>query len=42
MGLTREDVARHLLYMAVAFMVGILSLGLIADRLGRAASGRCR
>jgi MFS family permease len=35
MGLTREDVARHLLWMALAFMVGILSVGIIADRLGR-------
>lgn len=35
MGLGREDVARHLLIMAVAFMVGILSVGVIADRLGR-------
>ncbi len=35
MGFTREEVARHLLYLAVAFMVGILSVGVIADRLGR-------
>lgn len=35
MGLGREEVARHLLYLAVAFMVGILSVGVIADRLGR-------
>jgi len=35
MGLSREEVARHLLFMAVAFMVGILSAGVIADRLGR-------
>jgi predicted MFS family arabinose efflux permease len=35
MGLSREDVARHLLFMAVAFMVGIFSVGVIADRLGR-------
>ncbi len=35
MGLTREEVARHLLWMAVAFMVGILSVGVIADRLGK-------
>jgi MFS family permease len=39
MGLTREEVARHLLFMAVAFMVGILSVGLIADRLGRRGIG---
>lgn len=35
MGLSREEVARSLLWMAVAFMVGILSVGIIADRLGR-------
>ena len=35
MGLSREEVARHLLFMALAFMVGILSVGVIADRLGR-------
>ncbi|WP_421695838.1 MFS transporter [Aestuariivirga sp.] len=35
MGLSREEVARHLLYLAIAFMVGILSVGVIADRLGR-------
>ena len=35
MGFSREEVARHLLYLAVAFMVGILSVGVIADRLGR-------
>ena len=39
MGLTREEVGRHLLYMAVAFMVGIFSVGLIADRLGRRGIG---
>ena len=39
MGLSREEVARHLLFMAVAFMVGILSVGLIADRLGRRGIG---
>lgn len=39
MGLTREEVARHLLWMAVAFMVGILSVGVIADRLGRRGIG---
>ena len=39
MGLTREEVARHLLFMAVAFMVGILSAGVIADRLGRRGIG---
>ena len=35
MGFSREEVARHLLWMAVAFMVGILSVGVVADRLGR-------
>ncbi len=39
MGLAREDVARHLLWMAVAFMIGILSVGIIADRLGRRGVG---
>jgi MFS family permease len=39
MGFSREEVARHLLYMAVAFMVGILSVGVIADRLGRRGIG---
>lgn len=38
-GFSREDVARHLLYMAVAFVVGILSVGVIADRLGRRGIG---
>jgi MFS family permease len=35
MGLARDDVARHLLWVAIAFMVGILTVGIIADRLGR-------
>lgn len=35
MGYSREEVARHLLFMAASFMVGILSVGVIADRLGR-------
>lgn len=39
MGLSRDEVARHLLFMAVAFMVGILSVGIIADRLGRRGIG---
>ena len=38
-GFTREEVARHLLFMAVAFMVGILSVGVIADRLARRGIG---
>lgn len=38
-GFSREEVARHLLYMAVAFMIGILSVGVIADRLGRRGIG---
>jgi predicted MFS family arabinose efflux permease len=33
--LGRADVARHLLWMAVAFMIGILSIGFVVDRLGR-------
>jgi predicted MFS family arabinose efflux permease len=39
MGLSREDVARHLLWMAISFMVGILSVGVIADWLGRRGIG---
>jgi len=39
MGLARDDVARHLLWMAIAFMIGILSVGIIADRLGRRGIG---
>ncbi|MGH8429150.1 MAG: MFS transporter, partial [Solimonas sp.] len=33
--LGRDEVARHLLWMAVAFMIGILSVGFVIDRLGR-------
>jgi predicted MFS family arabinose efflux permease len=33
--LGRDEVARHLLWMAVAFMVGILSVGFVVDRLVR-------
>jgi MFS family permease len=39
MGLSREEVGRHLLFMAAAFMVGIFTVGLIADRLGRRGIG---
>ena len=39
MGYSREEVARHLLFMAVAFMIGILAVGVIADRLGRRGIG---
>ena len=39
MGYSREEVARHLLFMAMAFMGGILSAGVIADRLGRRGIG---
>ena len=39
MGYSREEVARHLLFMALAFMLGILSVGIIADRLGRRGIG---
>lgn len=35
LGLDRIQVARHLLWMAVAFMFGILSSGFAVDRLGR-------
>lgn len=35
MGLDRAGVARHLLWMAIAFMVGILGIGTLTDRLGR-------
>ncbi len=35
LGHSREQVAQHLLLLAVCFMVGILSVGVIADRLGR-------
>lgn len=33
--LGRDQVARHLLWMAIAFMIGILSIGFVVDRLGR-------
>lgn len=39
MGFSREEVARHLLWMAIAFMIGILSVGIVADRLGRRGIG---
>ncbi|MBI2720421.1 MAG: MFS transporter [Rhizobiales bacterium] len=39
LGLSRPDVDRHLLWMALAFMAGILSVGVIADRLGRRGIG---
>ncbi len=39
MGFSREEVARHLLWMALSFMIGILSVGVIADRLGRRGIG---
>lgn len=35
MGLPREGVAQHLMWMALSFMCGIFIAGLIADRLGR-------
>jgi MFS family permease len=38
-GLPKEDVARQLLWMAVAFILGLLSSGIIADRLGRRGIG---
>lgn len=39
LGLDREGVARHLLWMALAFTAGILLVGLAADRLGRRGIG---
>lgn len=39
MGLSRDEVGRHLLFMAVSFMLGIFSVGLIADRLGKRGIG---
>ena len=39
LGLGRDEVARHLLWLAVTFMIGILSVGVIADRLGRRGIG---
>ena len=35
LGYSREQVAHHLMLLAICFMVGILSVGVIADRLGR-------
>ncbi len=35
MGLTRDQVANHLMWMAVAFMIGVLSVGLVADFFSR-------
>lgn len=35
LGHSREEVAQHLMLLAICFMVGILSVGVIADRLGR-------
>jgi MFS family permease len=39
MGLPPLDVARHLFWMAVAFMIGILLVGVLADRLQRRGIG---
>jgi predicted MFS family arabinose efflux permease len=39
MGFDREGVASHLFWMAVAFMAGILTVGLVADRLQRHGLG---
>ncbi len=39
MGYSRAQVAHHLLFMTVAFMLGILSVGIIADRLARRGIG---
>ena len=35
LGLDRDGVARHLLWMALFFVAGVLSAGAVADRLGR-------
>jgi predicted MFS family arabinose efflux permease len=39
LALGREEVARHLLWMAIAFMIGILSSGVVIDRLSRRGVG---
>jgi predicted MFS family arabinose efflux permease len=39
MGFGKFDVARSLLWMAVAFMIGILAIGVIADRLQKIGIG---
>ncbi len=39
MGLEKFDVARSLLWMATAFMIGILTIGVIADRLQKIGIG---
>lgn len=39
MGLDRPDAARHLLWMALAFSVGIFLSGVVADRAGRRGIG---
>ena len=39
MGLGRLDAARNLFWMAVAFMLGILTIGIIADRMQRRGIG---
>ena len=38
-GLSKEEAARRLLWMAVAFIIGLLASGIIADRLGRRGIG---
>jgi predicted MFS family arabinose efflux permease len=35
LGLSRQGVAQHLLWMAISFVGGILAVGFLADRLGR-------
>jgi predicted MFS family arabinose efflux permease len=42
MGLSRDGVARQLLWMAASFVVGILTVGVLADRLGRRGVGPMR
>ena len=39
LGLSRQDVARHGRWMALAFMAGILAVGVVADRLARRGIG---
>jgi predicted MFS family arabinose efflux permease len=39
LGFGRDEVARHLLWMAVAFMIGILSVGIVIDRANRRGIG---
>jgi MFS family permease len=42
LGLDRDGVAQHLLWIALSFMVGILAVGVVTDRLGRLGIGPVR